>query len=271
MADAFRYPFRTMRITQRYDGKTSHLAHSAGTPRDYPLDEGGADGGRDACYAVTDWIVRRVWGVGTSGVNTLWVESADRVRLADGTTDYVTMQLTHSGDDDLRSLREGQRISKGRVLCREGTDGASGNHIHLSVGRGFFSGGGWVKNSRGKWVLTTTGCPLKPEAAFVLDPNFTFVLDDAGLPFRRLAQSRRCSRFRVAVPLLNVRTGPGVSYAPKPFSALSADAQKQIKALIGAPCDGFVRGVVFTALAVRDNWAKTPSGWVCLRYCEACL
>ena len=22
---------------------------------------------------------------------------------------------------------------------------------------------------------------------------------------------------------------------------------------------------------VRDGWAKTPSGWVCLRYCEACL
>lgn len=271
MADPFLYPFRTMRITQRYDGKTSHLPHTTGNPRDYPIDEGGADGERDGCYAVTDWIVRRVWGVGTKGVNTLWVESANRVRLADGTTDFVTMQLTHSNDADLQSLCEGQCIRKGRILCREGTDGASGNHLHLSVGRGFFSGGGWVKNSCGKWVLTTTGGALKPEAAFWLDPHFTQVLDDAGLPFRRLAKSRRCNRFRVAVPLLNVRTGPGLTYAAKPFAALSADAQKQIKALVGTACDGFVKGVVFTVQTVRDGWAKTPSGWVCLRYCEACL
>ena len=265
------YPFRVMRITQRYDGKTSHLPHTTGSPRDYPIDEGGADGGRDSCYAVTDWIVRRIWGVGTGGVNTLWVESAGKVRLADGTTDYVTMQLTHGNDDDLRALRVGQRLKRGSVLCREGTDGATGNHLHLSVGRGFFSGGGWIKNSRGKWVLTTTGGALKPEAAFFLDPHFTTVLDDGGLPFRPLKESRRCCRFRVAVPLLNVRTGPGVAFPAKPFAALSADAQRQIKSLAGAACDGFVKGVVFTALDVRDNWAKTPSGWVCLRYCEACL
>ncbi len=271
MANDLIYPFRFMRITQRYDGKTSHLPHTRGIPPDYPIDEGGEDGGRDACYAVTDWIVRRIWGVGTKGVNTLWVESASPVRLADGTRDFVTLQITHANDDDLRKLRVGQRLKKGSVLCREGADGASGNHLHLSVGRGCFLGGGWVKNTNDKWVLTTTGGALKPEAAFFLDPNFTTVLDDGGLPFRTLPKARRCSRFRVTVPLLNVRTGPGVGYPAKPFSFLSEDAQRQIKSLAGKACDGFVKGVVFTALAVRDGWAKTPSGWVCQRYCEAVL
>ena len=271
MANDLIYPFRVMRITQRYDGKTSHLPHTCGTPRDYPIDEGGAGGGRDACYAVADWFVKRIWGVGTKGVNTFWVESAEPVRLADGTRDFVTMQITHANDDDLRGLQVGQRLKRGRVLCREGTDGAAGNHLHLSVGRGFFSGGGWVKNSRDKWVLTTTGGALKPEEAFFLDPNFTTVLDDGGLPFRALPKTRRCNRFKVTVPLLNVRTGPGLSYPKKPFAALSDDAQRQIRSLAGRACDGFVKGVVFTALSVRNGWAKTPSGWVCLQYCEAIL
>ena len=86
-----------------------------------------------------------------------------------------------------------------------------------------------------------------------------------------LAKARRCSRFRVSVPLLNVRTGPGLDHPAKPFDALSANAQKQIRDLTGRAYDGFVKGVVFTALAVRDGWAKTPSGWVCLQYCEAIL
>lgn len=59
---------------------------------------------------------------------------------------------------------------------------------------------------------------------------------------------------------LNVRTGAGKKYRVKSTSELSASARKQ---------GGYVKGVVFTALEVKnlpgESWARTPSGWVCLQ------
>ena len=49
---------------------------------------------------------------------------------------------------------------------------------------------------------------------------------------------------------------------------MSANAQAKIKKLAGKPVDGYVKGLAFTALEVKGDWGKTPSGWVCLKYCE---
>ena len=130
-------------------------------------------------------------------------------------------------------------------------------------------GSGWTRNSCGKWVLTTTGNPLKPEEAFFVDRTFTTVRDSAGLAFRFWQSGNRSCTFRVTAPLLRVRSGPGTSWPFLPFAALSADAKAQIRRLAGDCANGYVRGVVFTALEIRNNWAKTASGWVCLQYCEA--
>ena len=270
MADSLTYPFKTMRITQHYNGRTSHYDHSHGVPCDYPIDEGGGDGGRDPMYCpCAAMTVRRIWGVGSGGVNTVWLESCAPVLFADGTSDYAVLLAMHPNDDDLQKLRVGQVLRRGDVICREGSDGGVGNHIHLSVGRGRFTGSGWVKNNRGKWVLTAAGGACKPENAFFLDPAVTTVLSAGGLSFCRLKQTRS-SLFRVTAPLLRVRTGPGTTYAHKPFSALSADAKAQILALANEKRDGYVKGVVFAAREISGDWAKTASGWVCLRYCEAC-
>lgn len=45
---------------------------------------------------------------------------------------------------------------------------------------------------------------------------------------------------------LNVRSGAGTRYKIKKT---------------------YQKGTVFTALEIKDNWARTPSGWVCLDYC----
>ena len=269
MHDYLTYPFRVMRITQRYDGEASHLLHMTGKPRDYPIDEGGTDGGRDDMIAPCDLRITRIWGVGTKGTNSLFCETAAPVRLACGKTDYAAFQITHPNDADLRRLTVGQLVKKGTVLCREGTDGASGNHIHLSVGRGRIDGTGWQKNSRGKWVLVSIGGPLKPEEAFFLDPAFTRVVFDGNLAFRLLPFEAKPSVFRVTAPLLFVRSGPGTQYPKKPFAALSADAQRQILSLAGEKRNGYVRGLQFTAKEIQGSWARTASGWVCLSYCEA--
>lgn len=277
MAEYLTYPFRTMRITQNYNGSTSHYGHSHGAPKDYPIDEGGSDGGRDPIYAPCKLIIRRIWGVGTDGVNTLFCESANKVKLANGKTDYVSFQITHPNDSDLRRLKVWQTIAKGAVLCYEGTDGASGNHIHLSVGRGKLSGNGWVKNSRGKWVLTTTGGTLKPEAAFFVDPKFTKIVNNGGINFKQMPAAKKAAKnakyapgvYRVTTNLLYVRSGAGTDNPKLPFTYLTADARAQILKLNGGKyADGFVRGVLFTVNETDGSWGKCPSGWVCLDYCE---
>ena len=70
------YPCKVMRITQNYNGKTSHYPHTVGTPKDYPIDEGGKDTGKDGFYCPCDELkIVRVYGVGNGGTNTFWVES----------------------------------------------------------------------------------------------------------------------------------------------------------------------------------------------------
>ena len=69
----------------------------------------------------------------------------------------------------------------------EGKDGnASGNHFHISVGKGTPKGNGWAQNSNGKWVLTTSSGSCKPENAFYIDTSFTTVKNKAGLSFKNL-------------------------------------------------------------------------------------
>lgn len=276
------YPFKTMRITQSYTGTTSHKPHSTGSPKDYPLDEGGKDSGRDAMYCPCDEIeVVRIYGVGNGGTNTIWIQSTSPVECADGTTDYICAQITHSNDSDLKDLKVGQKFKRGQIVCYEGTDGASGNHIHLSFGKGKVSGSGWKKNSKGKWVLTTTRKTIdKPEALFYIDKSFTKVVNTKGLTFKDLPKETTTVKetstskytkgnYKVTgANLLRVRTNAGTIYAYKKFDKLSTSAQTKIMKLNnGKPADGYVRNLTFTVVEVKGKWGKTGSGWVCLDYC----
>lgn len=67
--------------------------------------------------------------------------------------------------------------------------------------------------------------------------------------------------------LLNVRTGASTSYRKKVYKEFTKNAQKQIYDLVRYKADGYVMGVEFTVSQVKNNWGKTPSGWVCLDYC----
>lgn len=263
------YPCKTMRITQSYTGTTSHLPHTTGSPKDYPWDEGCSDSGRDWSYCPCDeMIVRRIYGVGTGGTNTLWLQSTSEVVFADGTTDYVTMLITHPNDDDLKKIEVGQIFLRGEKICREGIDGATGYHFHFSAGKGQYKGNGWVKNSKGKYVLKTTKGTFKPEKLFFIDPEFTKVINDRGLNFKQLPVEYEPGNYKVIADLLRVRKGAGTKYAYKKFDELSAAAQKRILNLCGKETDGYVKGLIFKVSKVSENWGKTPSGWVCLDYCE---
>ena len=56
----------------------------------------------------------KIYGVGASGTNTIWLESTTKVDFADGTNDYITLLITHPNDDDLKRLKKGQTFTRGQ-------------------------------------------------------------------------------------------------------------------------------------------------------------
>ena len=187
-ANYLTYPMKTMNITQGYTGSYSHGNHSSGSPADYPIDDAGADSGRDYVYCPCDeMVVKHIYGVGKSGTNTIWLESTSTVTMPCG-RDYVTMQVIHPNDDTLSGIQEGQKFKRGEKMFLEGNDGnATGYHAHIAVGTGKFTGTGWVQNNKSSWVLQTTGKNLKPEEAFFVDDTFTTVKSAGGIVFKHLS------------------------------------------------------------------------------------
>ena len=242
------YPCKTMRITQNYKGKTSHKPHTTGTPKDYPIDEGCADTGKDyICCPCDEMKVRRIYGVGTKGTNTLWLESTDKADFADGSKDYLTLMITHPDDTDVKNLRVGDVFRRGEKITREGKDGATANHLHISVGKGRMKGSGWMQNSKGKWVLTTTAVSSKPEDIFYIDPDFTKVISMGSLKFKQLPEKLSAGYYKVDTAVLNVRCGPGTEYKKKGV---------------------LYKGKRLKITSVKGNWGKYGDGWICLDYCR---
>ena len=86
--------------------------------------------------------------------------------------------------------------------------------------------------------------------------------------------------YKVTTDVLNVRKGPGTNYEFVRYSDLTSNAKEQITSLVNYPANGYVKGMEFTAIQIRnfeeESWAKTPSGWVCIYmkneiYCKKIL
>ena len=178
--DRFYFPMETMRITQNPYGSKSHHPHNIGTPKDYPIDCAGVDGGRSACFAPTEMKVTQVKYCST---NTIWLVSTKKVNTPTF-NDYVFMTCTHWNDDDpyvKKHNKIGSIYKKGEIICLEGTDGATGNHLHICCGRG--SSNDWVKNSMNKYVMKGDNKP--PEQVMYRYTKFTkTVMDNGGLSWK---------------------------------------------------------------------------------------
>lgn len=252
MPNYLTYPTQIMRITQSYDGRTSHLPHMTGTPKEWALDEGEKDGGRGWLYCGCDAMrVTRLTGVGKPGTNAVYLTSTTQVDLANGKRSIITLQLVHPNDDDLSKLRNGQIIRRGEKICREGNDGATANHVHMAVGLGTIVGTGWQKNSNGRWVLVTTGGPIKPEDAFFVDPEFTKIRDAKGLNFKMLPKGKPApGRYEVTSTTLRVRKGTSTD-------TLILGELKQRERV----------EIVRTKRGLDGAyWGRTSVGWVCMDY-----
>lgn len=130
-----------LNVSQRGGGEFSHKGDDA-------LDLVGKDSGIDSLKAPFTGIVKRIY----ESANAVWLESIDKVKYADGTVDYMTVLTMH--DNDVSNLKVGDVVKQGTVYYDEGTRGyATGNHIHLAVGKGKFTGNGWYKNEYGYWCI----------------------------------------------------------------------------------------------------------------------
>lgn len=188
------YPMQTMGITQNYNSKYSHYYESHAKDYEcYPIDDGGKDNGRDWFYAPCDLVIKRVYGVGVKGTNTLWLESLEKIKLANGEESFITIRITHPNDDDLSRFKVGQKFKQYEKIIREGTDGhATGNHLHFCINKCKFKelyNNGWIKNSNNYWV--TAPKALKPEDSYFIDTNFTKIKNNAGLNFKKLTTDNK--------------------------------------------------------------------------------
>lgn len=190
------FPMKIMGITQTYDGKTSHYISSHGTPADYPIDIAGKDTGREPFYCPCDEMeVVKIAGdvTGNNHANGAWLVSTSEVDFADGTRDICTIKFVHMNNSDFgrNGIYVGRRYKRGELIGHEGTSHASGNHVHMSAGKGGLKGSGWQKNTLGSWVITTTHGTAKPENLFFVDPKFTTVKNARGLKFKELPKEEK--------------------------------------------------------------------------------
>ena len=183
---AFTFGMKTMRITQNYNGTTSHKPHwyNSKDYADYPIDIAGKDGNREVYYATVDMQVLAIKGKGNSMTNTIWLVTTDKVQTPSGVM-KVFMALTHWNDNDsyISKLKVGNIVKAGEPICEEGVDGATANHLHVVYGnadRG--CGDTLIQNSNGKWV--SSGYCMKPEEVMYIDREFTDVVDTCGLLFQ---------------------------------------------------------------------------------------
>ena len=180
------YPTKKMFISQTYKGTYSHNKNYQGSPKDYPIDESCGNNGRDYFYCPCDeMVVKRIYGVGVKGTNTIWLESTSKVILANGKESYVTIMVVHPNDDTLKNIKVGTKYKRKEKMFLEGNDGnATGYHFHISVSASKFINGGWQENNKGGWVIK--GTPIKPEEAFFIDEEFTTISKSNGLNFKKL-------------------------------------------------------------------------------------
>ena len=190
-----------------------------------------------AQYPVTDGVVLSCgtdWAFG--GAKYVWVKY-----------DSLGVKMLHYHLDTI-SVKKGQAVNKNTVLGYTGKTGrATGIHLHLGLKK--LSGGGYIDPE--KWWREL------PQS-----------LRDSSLKEGAKAKYKPGNYRVTKADVLNVRAGAGTKYKKLKFSQLTASAQSKILKLTRKKVDGYVKGLSFTVTETALNWGKTPSGWVCLDYCE---
>ena len=247
----FIYPLRNMRITQNYSGNTSHKLHwyNSKNYKDYPIDDGGKDGGREGIYCPCDEMrVTAIKGVGNKNItNTIWLVSTTKVQTPTF-NDYAFMTLTHSNDSDFKNIKVGTKFKRGELIVREGENVRVATHIHMTFGRG--SSNSWIYNSNKKLVIK--GNTKKPEEVCYIDTNVTTIKNSGGIKWVMkpkyigipVSRNTKVDQIEIKATNLRVRKEPGLS----------------------SKIEGYINKGIYniTSTATKDKytWYKIDNYWI---------
>ena len=192
----------TLNISQKAGGEFSHRGDKA-------LDIAGKDTGIDSLKAPFTGVIKRIY----PDTNSVWLESIDKVKYADGTIDYMTVMTMH--DNDVSNLKVGNIINQGTVYYQEGRKGyTTGNHIHLAVGKGKFTGNGWYQNSEGFFVINNQYDVHK--ALFLLDS--VRLLNDGGYDWIRTSTLKEAEEIKEQKDTYKVKAGDNLTKIAKAYN-----------------------------------------------------
>ncbi len=177
------------------------------------------------------------------------IKIVSNVKGRDVTKGYGNyVELQHGGNIVTRychlkygsvKLKVGQIVEKAQEIGYMGDTGYTfGAHLHFQV----------IQNNN------------------TIDP-LTYLNDEKKItPYSENKNTK--GNYVVTVDVLNVRSGPGESYAIVRYPDLTDNAKQQMAQIIDYTANGYVKGMEFTALEIKEMtgeaWAKTPSGWVCI-------
>ena len=192
-------------------------------------------------YPVTDGVVLSCgtdWAYG--GAKYVWVSYPD-----------IGVKMLHYHLDSI-CVKKGQAVNKNTVLGYTGKTGrATGIHLHLGLKK--LSGGGYIDPEKWWRENPSVGSPTSPRKS------------------EKPSSGKKYSPGKYKVTkanVLNVRSGPGTKYKKLTFKQLTTDAQEKIRKITGREVNGYVKGIKFSVKETAENWGRTPSGWICLDYCE---
>ena len=220
------FPQKVCNVSQSWDGTHYHYKNSSGTPADYPMDIVDSTGGREEFYAPCRMKCVKIYGpiTGNAGPNGAWFESTEPVDFPDGTTDYLTIKFVHMENDDFgnNGIYVGRIYEKYEYVGREGMTGdATGNHLHVTCGKGHIKNTGWVENSKAAWVLQATNGQFKPDQLLYIDRNFTTMKSEKNMTFQDMPQDSSQGQFEIGK---NYRLFPGSNVYDNEGNVLSTSS-----------------------------------------------
>ena len=117
---------------------------------------------------------------------TIWFQSDNKVRYADGTYDYMTAIFMH-GQNSTSLL--GQSFRQGEAFYVLGGTGPSGpntydKHLHVEVYKGKVSPGGAIISTNTAWSYRGN---VYPNKAFYVDKSKTSILNNYGYSFKTIS------------------------------------------------------------------------------------
>lgn len=260
----FLCPFTKMQITQRANGKMSHMGVMANDIAS------GTAGLKAPYFAPIDCKCVKIY---KTGGGSMW-QSLDKVRFANGDVDYATFIIYH---DESQNCKIGQIVRQGQQIGNMGRKGkATGVHCHFEVAKGLDTS--FYKNDYDVYTMNNEIDIF--EACFMDDTEILNYQELNWKYTKDIDNSKDDFKIGDYITLddMFIRSGPGEYFSTKLVENITKNGKDYVLNKDPKAFAIYKKGIIFTALKIVKNsrgiWGKSPSGWICLKgksgkvYCE---